>query len=103
MTALEAINDSKRLTIIPVDSTVYLDQGVYLDLDLSSCGIPEDVHALQYKPHLGFGWIEFVDPENPFTDVKKSNEQLIEVPQWAINCVNVWLNAYNSDPANSPE
>lgn len=103
MTALEAINSSQRLTIIPSDSTVYLDQGVFLDLDLSSCEIPEDVHALQYKPQLGFGWIEFVDPENPFTETKRANEQLTEIPQWAINCVGVWLVAYNEAQQPLPE
>lgn len=96
MTALETINSSSRLTIIPSDGSVYLDQGVYLDLDLSTCNIPADVHALQYKPQLGFGWVEYVEPVNPFTDIKKPNEQLTEVPQWAINCVNVWLQAHNN-------
>ena len=45
-----------KLTIIPSDSAIYKD-GVVRELDLSTCGIPENVHALQW--YDTFGEIEF--------------------------------------------
>jgi hypothetical protein len=37
-----------RVSIIPVDGTVRKGDITYNGLDLSSCGIPIDVHALQW-------------------------------------------------------
>lgn len=88
-----------RLTIIPVDGTVATDTNIKTELDLSTCGIPNNVHALQWNnpiwpdpenSHLngleygqGQGWIEFRSNE--------PNENITELPQWAINCYEVLL------------
>jgi hypothetical protein len=79
-----------RLTIIPADKAVYKD-GVMKAwaapaLDLSGCGIPANCHALQW--YDTYGEIEFnpVQPGYP----QPPNEQITELPQWALNCVAVW-------------
>lgn len=77
--------NSNRLTIIPIDNAVYMDAGVQLNLDFSDCGIPEDVHALQWLN--GSGWIEYID-DSP-------NMNITEIPTWAVNCVNKWQTAYD--------
>ena len=69
-----------RLTILPVDGAVYRDAGNYLDLDLSGCGVPADVHALQWDGSAGT--IEF-------TDVRE-NEEITALPDWANACVAKW-------------
>jgi hypothetical protein len=78
-----------KLTIIPSDNTVYVDGVVKayapLPLDLTSCGIPSDVHALQWKDTAG--WIEFED--NP-DGTKPQNQPITELPAWANACVEVW-------------
>lgn len=83
-----------RLTIIPSDNAVYKD-GVMKawtapELDLSGCGIPAHVHALQW--YDTYGEIEFDSPTP--TDPKPPNEILSELPEWALLCVAVW-NAWN--------
>ena len=78
-----------KLTIIPSDSFVAVDaDGSHQPLDLSTCGIPTDVHALQWFDTRG--WIEFVDVD-PFTP-KPPNQDITELPQWANDCVLVWQN-----------
>jgi hypothetical protein len=85
--------DTHKLTIIPVDGTVNTDNWNETGLDLSSCNIPNNVHALQWNnplwpdknnSHLnglsygqGQGWIEIrsTDP----------NIDITELPQWAIS------------------
>ena len=69
-----------RLTILPADGAVYRDAGNYLDLDLSSCGIPADVHALQWDGSAGH--IEFTDT--------RENEEITALPDWANACVAKW-------------
>jgi hypothetical protein len=69
-----------RLTILPVDGAVYRDAGNYLDLDLSGCGIPADVHALQWDGSAGT--IEFTDT--------RENEEITALPDWANACVAKW-------------
>ena len=77
-----------RLTIIPIDGFVAVD-GVskFAPLDLSNCGIPADVHALQWYDIKG--WIEFSDDGDPFTP-KPPNELINKLPAWANACVQVW-------------
>lgn len=80
---------SNRVTIIVDDGAVYLDTYVYSMLDFSQCGVPEDVHALQWLNNIGHienrsKWIQ--------------NEVITELPQWAINCVAKWEEAYNLNP-----
>ena len=75
-----------KLTIIPIDNAVYKDEIVYSGLDLSSCGIPDGVHALQW--HEDSGWIEYESPLVP-------NEDITALPSWADACVAVWQTKYN--------
>ena len=69
-----------RLTILPVDGTVYRDAGDYSDLDLSGCGVPADVHALQWDGSVGT--IEFTDT--------RENEEITALPEWANACAAKW-------------
>lgn len=85
--------DTHKLTIIPIDGTVNTDNWNETELDLTSCNIPENVHALQWnnpvwpdrnKSHLiglsygqGQGWIELRSSE--------PNVNITELPQWAID------------------
>lgn len=79
-----------RLTIIPSDNAVYKDgvmkAWINPALDLSSCGIPSNVHALQW--YGTYGDIEF-DPAEPDSP-KPPNAHITELPSWALNCVEVW-------------
>jgi hypothetical protein len=80
---------SNRVTIIPSDGAVYLDDGVFIEMDLSMCGIPENVHALQWLD--GKGNIEYVQNIIPVLDIT-------ELPDWAIKCIEQWEIAYNLNP-----
>lgn len=74
-----------KLTIIPIDGAVYVDDVSFSNMDLSSCNIPSDVHALQWNGVKG--WIEFVEDE----DFNKPNNQIItELPDWAIQSKVKW-------------
>jgi hypothetical protein len=76
-----------KLSIIPVDGSVAIDNKIYNNLDLISCNIPEDVHALQWDEIAG--WIEF---NSPLTQ----NETITTLPPWAFLCIDKW------DEANNP-
>ena len=76
-----------KLTIIPVDGNVIKDKVGYLNLDLSSCGIPANVRALQWKETSG--WLEFWDQQN---------EDITELPLWTNCCLVAW-DAANQPPA----
>jgi len=69
-----------RLTIIPVDGAVYKDDLVYLELDLTSCQIPNNVWALQWNGTSGH--IEF--------NTTTPNENITSLPAWATACLDVW-------------
>jgi hypothetical protein len=71
---------SNRVTVIVDDNAVYLDQGIFIDLDFSNCGIPEDIHALQFLN--GSGEIEYRDSRHNFP--------ITELPEWAIKCIEQW-------------
>jgi hypothetical protein len=73
-----------RLTITPVNGSVGKDGKFYLKLDLSSCGIPADVHALQWQNNSG--WIEYVSE-------LVQNKPITELPAWANACLNKWTEA----------
>jgi hypothetical protein len=82
-----------KLTIIPVDGTVTKDGKAYLGLNLSSCGIPADVHALQweeYEPNKGH--IEF---KSPLTQ----NQEITSLPDWANTCLTKWQETYDAEQA----
>jgi hypothetical protein len=70
-----------KLTIIPADGSVGVDGKFYEKLVLSSCNIPENVHALQWNN--GTGSIEFNTPI--------PNEEITVLPQWALDCEAVWV------------
>lgn len=77
-----------KLTIIPDDSYVAVDgDNTHQPLDLATCNIPQDVHALQWFDTKG--WIEFDDPTDPFSP-KPPNEIIETLPEWALACVGVW-------------
>jgi len=76
-----------NLTIIVDDNAVYLDGGVLNKLDLTSAGIPSNVHALQWKTNIG--WIEF-RPNSDFTH--DPNQIIYALPDWANNCINIFNN-----------
>lgn len=76
-----------KLTIIPSDGAVYENGICYSDLTWQ--GTPADVHALQFDTDLSYGWIEYVDGVKP-------NEDIFELPQWALNAEAAW------DVANTP-
>lgn len=67
------------LTIIPIDGNVQKDGVGYIDLDLSSCGIPSNIRALQWQETLG--WLEFWD---------KQNEDITSLPSWVNCCLDKW-------------
>jgi hypothetical protein len=93
-----------KLVIIPIDSYVGTDQAGYAELDLSGCEIPNNIHALQWNnpiwpdaanSHLigleygqGTGWIEFRSDD--------PNQDITELPNWALNCYAVWLEKHNN-------
>jgi hypothetical protein len=72
-----------KLTIIPSDSFVSVDgDSSHRPLDLSTCGIPQDIHALQ--------WYE-TEGEIEFDGVPKPPNEIITIlPDWANACVAVW-------------
>lgn len=73
-----------KLTIIPVDGTVAKDGKSYIKLDLTSCGIPADVHALQWEEQeLNKGHIEF-------KSALIQNQDITELPDWANACLSKW-------------
>ena len=77
-----------RLTVIPVDGAVYIDGASYMNLDLSTCAIPSDIHALQW--YDTYGELEF---KRSFVDgqiVHKANEVLTELPAWANTAKTAW-------------
>ena len=82
-----------KLTIIPVDGSVGEDEKFYLDLDLSSCGIPADVHALQWQDVAG--WIEYNSP-------LIANEPITVLPSWANACMAKWTEANTPVPPPPP-
>lgn len=77
-----------KLTIVPVDNTVYVDDYSFSGLNLSSINIPSNVHALQWKNTAG--WIEFVDNDN---GTKPQNQSITELPEWANSCLDKWTEA----------
>lgn len=82
-----------RVTIIPVDSAVYVDEVVYSGLSMA--GVPENVHALQWFDVNG--WIEF--------NTGASNQQIDILPAWAQTCVQEWEAAnyeHNHPPSPPP-
>lgn len=99
------MTQSDRVTIIVSDGAVYLDQYVFLNLDFSDCGIPDNVHALQWM--INSGEIEYTHVENCGAP-KQPNLPITELPEWALKCVEKWDHAYaqasssESEPSPDP-
>ena len=79
-----------KLTIITADNAVYKDGVSYLGLDLSSCGIPDNVWALQWQDTSG--WVE---DKSDLVD----NLAITELPSWAAACVAKWDEAKAAEEA----
>jgi hypothetical protein len=77
-----------KLTIIPADSFVGKDDIPCGYLDLTSCAIPANVHALQWQDAAG--WIEFNEPI--------PNEEITVLPSWTNCCITKWTEATTPPP-----
>ena len=81
-----------KLTIITADGSVGENGVFYNNLDLSSCAIPADVHALQWDGAAGS--IEYNTPV--------PNESITELPAWANCCMTKWTEANTPVPPAPP-
>jgi hypothetical protein len=88
-----------NITIIVDDNAVYVDGAALAGLNLSSCGIPTGVHALQWKANLG--WIEFAETTDG--SPKQPNEVINVLPDWANNCVTAFNNQVAANQAAKAE
>lgn len=79
-----------KVTIITADNAVYKNEASYSGLDLSSCGIPENVWALQWQDTSG--WIE---DKSALVD----NQTITELPVWANACLTKWDEAKAAEEA----
>jgi hypothetical protein len=79
------------LTIIPVDGNVTKDEVSYIKVDLSSCGIPSNIRALQWQETKG--WLEFWDQDN---------QDITELPSWVNCCLTKWTEANTPVPPSPP-
>lgn len=72
-----------RIVIIKSTGTVQKDGVSRDDLDLSSCGLPDNLWALQWNEHGGdTGHIEY-------TGVDVQNDSITELPSWVTSCLTV--------------
>lgn len=83
-----------RLTIIPTDGLVNKDNYSFRGLDLSTCSIPDNVHALQW--YETEGEVEFVTNSDR---TKPTNEIVSDLPPWANACVQAWTTAKDEEEA----
>lgn len=79
---------TNRVTIIVADKAVYTDTYVITDLDFSECGIPENVHALQFLN--GEGEIEYTS--------NIDNTPINELPDWALKCLDKYAEVLDDLP-----
>ena len=79
-----------KLSIIPIDATVYKN-GVCI-AGLSWDGSPDDVHALQWEDVAG--WIEYKDGS--------MNKEITALPEWAYNAEAAWEVANTPAPYAPP-
>ena len=74
------MNERTLLTIVPSDGGILKPEGGFLELDLSSCNIPEDIHVFHWWGNRGV--IEFTDT--------RPNEEVFALPNWANACSSLW-------------
>lgn len=79
-----------KLTIIPSDGAVYINNIVYSKLVWE--GAPSNVHALQWKDDSG--WVEFNDGS--------PNQPISVLPDWVASAQAAWESA-NNPPPPTPE
>lgn len=82
-----------RLVIVSSEGLVGNGGKFYENLDLSDCGIPSNVRALQweeYEPNKGH--IEF-------KSALVQNQDITELPIWADACIVKWQEAYDAEQA----
>lgn len=77
-----------KVTVIPTDNAVYVDGVSFLDLDLSDCDVPKNIHALQWNDT--YGEIEFVPELNNGVIEKQNNQLITELPEWVNNVLDLW-------------
>jgi hypothetical protein len=87
-----------RLTIVPIDKKVGVNGLFFGDLNLATCDIPPNIHALQW--YETEGEVEFIN--NP-DRTKPQNELISELPAWANNCVTVFNNQVAANQASQEE
>ena len=81
-----------RLTIVPIDNNVIKDNvPLNCTIDLSSCSIPSNIRALQWKETSG--WLEFWDQDN---------QDITELPSWVACCVSKYDEAMAPKPDLPP-
>lgn len=72
-----------RVVIVKTTNTVIKDGAARDDLDLSSCGLPSNLWALQWNEQGdGAGHIEY-------TGANVQNDIINELPSWATSCLMV--------------
>lgn len=79
-----------RVCIIPIDGAVRKGDITYNTLDLSSCEIPDNVHALQWEEN---------EPNKGHIEFKSAliqNQEITELPAWADACLNKWQEEYDN-------
>lgn len=81
------------VSIIVEDNAVYKDNYSYSGLDLSSCGIPANVWALQWDGSAGE--VEY--------DGREENTAITELPTWANACLDKWQEAEDARIAAESE
>jgi hypothetical protein len=86
-----------RLTFISGDRAVYINGVSYSDIDLSSCGIPSDVHALQW--YDTYGEIELKRSFVNGRMFQEENQVITELPVWINLCVTKWEEAKAAEEA----
>jgi len=83
-----------RLTIVPSDKKVGVNNCFFDSLNLLACGIPANIHALQW--YETDGEVEFVDNSDR---TKPQNEIITELPAWANACIEKWNEAKAAEEA----
>jgi hypothetical protein len=79
-----------KVTIITADNAVYKDNLCYSDLDLSSCGVPSNVSALQWQDTTGC-----IEDKSALIQ----NQDITELPAWANACLAKWDEAKAAEEA----
>lgn len=80
-----------KIVIVKETNTVGKDGVFYDNLDLSSCGLPNNLWALQWYDN-NTGHIEYDSP-------MIQNDEITELPAWATASIDVWQVAEDAKQA----